>query len=330
MNFGKLGKVETAQTYLDIAFRQSKEAAMQTLKSTRGDQFKRIQKKEMQAVSSVKNILQTHFRRILVSFPSLDNLDPFYKELIRTVVDVGQVKQSLGGVNWGSQRIEDLYKDFYGKMRYVHDVSSILALKRSYFGRVSSVVKKLKYDFIELEDARKKLRVLPQFKTSIPTIVIAGFPNVGKTTLLKSLTGSAPDIASYPFTTKSLMLGYRKHGKETWQIIDTPGLLDRPLKDRNKIERQAAIALKYLAKAVVFVMDPSESCGYPLAEQRNLLKEVSNTLDKPVVVVLNKSDLSSVAQVDDARKNLKNVVLLSAEKGKGIQDLIAEIGRALP
>lgn len=328
MNFGKLGKVETAQTYLDIAFRQSKQAAMQTLRSTKGDKFPRIQKKEMQSITSVKNILQTHFRLILVNFPSLDKLDPFYQELIRTVVDVGQVKQSLGAVNWAAQRIEDLYQDYFGKMRYVHNIQNILSLKRSYFGRVSSVVKKLKYDLLELEDARRKLRVLPQFKTSIPTIVIAGFPNVGKTTILKSLTGSAPEIASYPFTTKSLMLGYRKHGKDTWQIIDTPGLLDRPLKDRNKIERQAAIALKYLAKAVIFVMDPSESCGYPLAEQKSLLKEVARTLDKPVVIALNKSDLCSVEQIDEARKNLKNVVLLSAESGKGIQDLIAEVGRA--
>ena len=329
MNFGKLGRVETADEYLDIAFRQSKVKALLAMRSIKGGNFARLQSKELASINYVATILKGHLTTILTSFPILDKLDPFYRELVKTVVDVPQVKQSLGGINWGIQRIRLLFEEFHKKFKSSRTTTELLNHKRAYYGRISSVVKQLKKDFVFLEDARKKLRVLPSFKTSVPTIVIAGFPNVGKTTLLKALTGSAPEIQSYPFTTKSLMLGYRKHGKDSWQIIDTPGLLDRSLVLRNKIEKQAALALKHLAKAVIFVIDPSESCGYPLPEQKNLLKEVAKSLQVPVVVALNKIDLSPLDKIDEAKKNTQRVVLISAEKGKGIKELVAEVGKVL-
>ena len=43
----------------------------------------------------------------------------------------------------------------------------------------------------------------------------------------------------YAFTTKSLFVGHMDHKYLRWQVIDTPGLLDRPLEERNTIEMQA-------------------------------------------------------------------------------------------
>lgn len=327
MNFGRLGKVESAQKYLDIAFNQAKEHAAEVMKTMKGSGFQRLQRKELAAINTVKNALEKHFMLILKSFPSMTDFDPFYRELVKCVVDVGQVRQSLGGINWAVQRVNAIFHEFNEKIRNAKDEDAVLKHKRAYYGRISSVVKQLKDDFEILDDARKTLKVLPTLKTSIPTVVIAGFPNVGKSTLLKALTGSAPEIASYPFTTKQMMLGYRTHDGKKWQFVDTPGLLDRPLGKKNNIERQAALALKYLAKVVIFIIDPTESCGYPLEDQKHLLKDVAKSLEVPVIVALNKADFATTEQLAKAGEHTQNAVIVSAEKGQGIDELVKLIGK---
>ena len=69
-------------------------------------------------------------------------------------------------------------------------------------------------------------------------------------------------MAAYPFTTKGIDVGIHEAGHRRYQVIDTPGLLDREIEDRNRIEMQAVTALKHLANAMLFILDPSETCGY--------------------------------------------------------------------
>lgn len=46
------------------------------------------------------------------------------------------------------------------------------------------------------------------------------------------------DVQPYAFTTKSLFVGHMDYRYLRWQVIDTPGILDRPLEERNTIEMQ--------------------------------------------------------------------------------------------
>ena len=154
------------------------------------------------------------------------------------------------------------------------------------------VDKELKF----LNDARNKLRDLPDIQEE-PTIVVAGYPNVGKSSFVADVTGAKPAIAQYPFTTKSVAIGHFIHKRLRYQVIDTPGLLDRPLEERNDIERQAISALRYVGNVVLFIVDPSENCGYPMKEQLALLKEVKDFIDMPVLVVANKTDLEAAEKV---------------------------------
>lgn len=51
------------------------------------------------------------------------------------------------------------------------------------------------------------------------------------------------------------------------QVVDTPGILDHSLEDRNTIEMQAITALAHLRAAVLYVMDLSEQCGHSIEQQ---------------------------------------------------------------
>jgi nucleolar GTP-binding protein len=127
----------------------------------------------------------------------------------------------------------------------------------------------------------------------MPTIAITGFPNVGKTTLLRDLTGSAPEIKPYSFTTKRLNFGYVEIDEEKIQVIDTPGTLARENK-MNTIERMSYVAMRTAADLLVYVWDPTVQ--YTIELQKRLFDKIRD-YDTEIVHYVSKSDL-----VDDAKE----------------------------
>lgn len=100
------------------------------------------------------------------------------------------------------------------------------------------------------------------------------------------------EVQPYAFTTKSLYVGHTDYKYLRWQIIDTPGILDHPLEERNTIEMQAITALAHLRAAVLYIMDPSEQCGYSLEAQKSLFDNIKPLFqNKPLLVVANKADI---------------------------------------
>ena len=75
-------------------------------------------------------------------------------------------------------------------------------------------------------------------------------------------------------------------------MVDTPGLLDRPMHKRNHIEMQAISALENLGSLVLFLIDESENCGMSMEEQNNLLEEILELLAETTVMIIStKADL---------------------------------------
>lgn len=146
------------------------------------------------------------------------------------------------------------------------------------------------------------MKEVPDIRTDIPTLVLAGYPNTGKTTMLGRLTGSKAQIASYPFTTKSLQLGYFQLKYHEVQVMDTPGLLDRPGEIRNPIEKKAMAALNHLATAILFVIDPTMTSGYSLEKQHALYTDLRQKFSMPFLLVINKCDIATPEQVEAARQ----------------------------
>lgn len=64
------------------------------------------------------------------------------------------------------------------------------------------------------------------------------------------------------------------NGLLCWKVIDTPGILDHPLEDRNTIEMQAITALAHLRAAVLYFMDISEQCGNSIEQQVSVQRYV--------------------------------------------------------
>lgn len=133
-------------------------------------------------------------------------------------------------------------------------------------------MRKHKQSLAYLEEVRKHLSRLPSIDPTARTLIVTGYPNVGKSSFVNKVTRADVEEAPYPFTTKSLFVGHMDYRWVRWQVIDTPGILDHPLEQRNAIEMQAITALAHLQCAVLFFLDLSQSGGYTLE------KQVSSTL----------------------------------------------------
>jgi nucleolar GTP-binding protein len=246
---------------------------------------------------TASNIITDNLRNIAGDWPSLDRMNDFYKELTDIIVGIDELKMALGSLDWAAGKVKEISRKYVGIMRKSPD--PILIRKQAY-GRISSIVYDIDRNLVFLNDARNKLRGLPDVKDE-PTIVVAGYPNVGKSSFVTDITGARPEIAQYPFTTKNVTIGHFIYKRKRYQVIDTPGLLDRPLDERNDIERQAISALRHVGNVTLFIIDPSETCGYTLPEQYRLLQEVRDFVNMPVLVVANKVDIKGGEAEADMR-----------------------------
>jgi len=191
-------------------------------------------------------------------------------------------------------------------------------IRKQAVGRMGSIMKSIDNELLLLNEARNKLRKLPAVHDE-PTIVVAGYPNIGKSSFVTKATGATPEIAPYPFTTKGVSIGHFMIENERYQVMDTPGLLDRPMSERNAIELQAISALKHLKAVVLFIIDPTETCGYEIKDQENMLEEVRQQFPLPLLVVSNKSDLPQFRDLDFVDMKMSTMT------GEGIQQVMDKL-----
>ena len=102
-----------------------------------------------------------------------------------------------------------------------------------------------------------------------------------------------------------------------YQVIDTPGLLDRPLEERNEIELQAISALKHVGSVILYIIDSSETCGFSLDKQTHLLDEIKKEFAVPILVAANKTDIPAPAGDAD--------MSMSTLTGEGVEAVLERL-----
>ncbi len=317
MNLQGLGKVETAQTYLDIAFKAARDAAdslRQKKKTVRMDKLQKSKVLEKQKITITTQAIHKAMNHILMGFPNFTELSRFYQELVRIELDFVEFKRGLGACRWAQKKASILQREYTRKIDSSFTIEHANKHRREFYGRLSSFMKQINKQLLFLDTCRKQFKDFPTIKESLPTACFFGFPNVGKSTLLSKVSSATPEIKSYAFTTKKLNLGYIKEPKKKIQLIDTPGTLNR-FERMNKIEKQAYLALKHCAELVVFVFDPTDT--YDQDKQFALLKTVEK-FGKPTIVYISKTDIADKTKVEELHlklkeKKIKNILSNQAE-----------------
>lgn len=261
-------------------------------------------------LQTASNILSDNLENVVTSWPDFDTIDPFYYELADALVDVDELRQSLSEVGWASHKTREIGQEYQGKLRTDADLAR--KHRKQAFARLASVVREVEDDLLRVGEARDQLKILPTISPDEPAIVIAGYPNVGKSTFVNHVTNARHETATYPFTTKGIGVGHLTRDHIRYQLVDTPGLLDRPPEERNEIESQAVSALTHLADCVLVFVDASAACGYPVEAQLTLRDEIETQFEN-VLTVCSKADRSREIDADH---------YLSVEQEEGVEELV--------
>ncbi len=236
----------------------------------------------------------------IARLPPKENLNSFYADLL-DIATHGRYNELRKQASLAVKVISSMWKEYRSKI-----LSSGLNAKnvsREFVGRILSIVKR-KVKLVELtKEISYVAKNTPCIDFSKPLIIVAGMPQVGKSTFVGAVSSAKPKVSPYPFTTKNVIIGHIKLGEVVIQVMDTPGILDRPIKEMNDIERRAVAALRNLKAVVLYFMDPSPDAYYSFEQQVAVLKNVEELIGKEkIIVVFNKIDKLSKELLEKHKK----------------------------
>ncbi|UCG52382.1 MAG: GTPase ObgE [Candidatus Latescibacterota bacterium] len=167
----------------------------------------------------------------------------------------------------------------------------------------------------------------------IADVGLVGEPNAGKSTLLSVVSAAHPEVADYPFTTKTPVLGIVRTGEfETLVMVDIPGLIEGAHVGKGMGKE----FLRHIERCRVVLYLVDVSLPDPLKSYHTLRNELLKydpvLLEKPSILVLTKCDLleGGTGSVDrDLLKIHSRVFPISAVTGEGLEPLLLELGRTI-
>ena len=243
--FRRVSYISPIDEILSIAFKQTANLRMKSSKR-RISRVEKIAIFEREKISSLTLIISQKLERIISQFPWIENLHPFYGEICDLLGDINEIRRILGRLGGIEKQIKELERDHVARLKETDHPEEMAEIRNQANGRMASMVKKARGDVNYLIRVIKKLKTVPDFNVDYPTVVIAGAPNVGKSSLVREISTGKPEVGEYPFTTKEIVFGHRDIGIINIQIVDTPGLLDRPFRERNLIEKQSILSIRHI------------------------------------------------------------------------------------
>ncbi|MEM4681104.1 MAG: GTPase [Acidilobaceae archaeon] len=275
------------------------------LKRVTSRAFRKRKNKEgcLSGLETTFNILYSNTNDIETFYKVFKNLHPFYSDLLSIEFDLEEANRAFSCVF----KARKLSKRFWEVYRYralaAETTREACRETREGIGRTLSLFKRCKKALLLLKNLVVYLSGLPSIDVSSPLVIVAGAPNVGKSTFVRAVSTGKPEIANYPFTTKNVTLGHRVVEGFKVQFIDTPGLLDRPIEQMNKIEKKAIAALSKLMGGVLFLLDPTPNAHLSISAQKSLLENMKKIIgEKPLFIAINKLDEADPELLKEARK----------------------------
>ncbi|CDU17289.1 GTP-binding protein, putative [Plasmodium yoelii] len=229
-------------------------------------------------------------------------------DVLNSIMQVRKLITATGKAYAGQMKYLKTCREIFNKLNEaIVDLNIILQSGRKWLDLYNSYIKKIKkIKYIDIEK---------------PAISIIGCTNVGKTSILNSITNSKSKIASYNFTTKEFNLGHYSFLNQddifTAQIMDLPGLINRKEEKRNIMEKLSLSSLKNIPSGVIYVFDPLKKDDHKFSSLKSQI-EIRYYLRglfpfRPWIDVITKSDLIDFSMVNLPKDLKENAIFISTE-----------------
>lgn len=324
-----IAPVPTAADFLDIVLSKTQRKTPTVIH--KNFKISRIRNFYMRKVKFTQDTFDEKLGAILSEFPLLDDLHPFLASLMNVLYDKNHYKLALGQLRTCRHLIDQVAKDYVRLLKFGDSLYRCKQLKRAALGRMATIMRRQKDPLAYLEQVRQHISRLPAIDPNTRTLLICGYPNVGKSSFINKVTRADVDVQPYAFTTKSLFIGHLDYKYLRWQVIDTPGILDHPLEEMNTIEMQSITALAHLKSCVLYFMDLSEQCGYTVEAQCKLFHSIKPLFSgKPTMLVINKIDVTRLEDLTPENRALVQEIIdtedvqcvqVSCYSDEGVMDL---------
>ncbi|MBX8635380.1 MAG: 50S ribosome-binding GTPase [Thermoplasmata archaeon] len=311
----RLPKVRSADDIIDELFLTASRA-----QGSGGDGDRRARKKEINKLHRLSEKADKLFSSYVTGFPSFEK-NEFAYEIADLLVGVDELKKSLASVHGCKNTIVTVANRAAREVAKAGTTSEMRSARERAYGRVASLVHGIDDRLSFLASASELLKEVPQVSGDY-TVVVAGYPNVGKSLFISSVSNARTRVEPYPFTTTELIVGHKLIAGRSVAFIDCPGLTHRALATNNIYEKKSLLAIRHLASMLLFIVDPSGTCGCEILPQLSLLDELKKALaPAKTVVAYSKADLAR----PEGRE-----LCFSALTGVGMEDVIDTVRQAIP
>jgi GTP-binding protein len=166
-------------------------------------------------------------------------------------------------------------------------------------------------------------------RSSDPTVVLVGRPNVGKSTLFNRITGRRRSIvAPVAGTTRDALEAPAEWAGRTFKLVDTGGLFGATTDPLHELVVEHGLKAIEAADVLVFIVDAQEGL---VPADREIAQRVRGR-NRPVILAVNKTDDKRAARraIEFHEMGFDPAFEITAEHGTGVFELLDEVAQRLP
>lgn len=247
--------------------------------------------------------------------PALDNMHPLERAMVRLTLEGGeeQYRGAAEALRKVVRRANDAERMGVARISKAKNTAGVTEAHNAALEQIERDLEPGGLGAKALQDVASIVKLLYKVETLDPfqpCCAMVGAPNVGKSSIIRKLSKAEPAVHMYPFTTRALLVGHMelpgrmKHTGKWLQVADTPGLLPREDHHRKPVELLTIALLEHLRTSfppmIVFVVDPTEHCGFSIQQQMLLRHEIKERFPShPWLDVLSKHDVAHNEDADN-------------------------------
>ena len=171
-NFKKICVVPTSKHFTDIVLSKTQRKTPTVVH--KHYKISRIRSFYMRKVKFTQQSFSEKLALILQDFPKLEDIHPFYADLMNVLYDRDHYKLALGQINTARHLIDNVAKDYVRLLKFGDSLYRCKQLKRAALGRMATIMRRQNQSLEYLEQVRQHLSRLPTIDPNTRTLIITG------------------------------------------------------------------------------------------------------------------------------------------------------------